>query len=616
MHQALQNKGRVDGQRYTLDLPQGQRWFEYTVSFKDTVAGALPRFIVLSRDITHDVESQSGLLLASKFFEGSSEGFVITDAEQRIIQVNRAFTEITGYSAKEIIGLTPAALSSGRQSPEFYHAMWTDLSHNGQWQGEIWNRRKNGEVYPEWLSISRVDNEHGDTTHYIAIFSDISRRREQEARIRDLAYFDSLTGLANRTLLKDRVRHDITQARRRRSSLSLLFIDLDHFKQINDSLGHQTGDQVLIQVSQRLQQLIREQDTVSRLGGDEFVAVLPDTDADGASYVARHLLQELALPYQIGTHELTVTPSIGIAVYPADGGDFDTLYRCADTAMYRAKQEGRNGYSFFTPEMQQQSMRRLQLENALRRALEREQLELYYQPQLSLKTGELVGMEVLLRWHHPDWGMVPPAEFIPVAESSGQILPIGEWVLRRACEQAKRWMDDGLPPMVVAVNLSAVQFRQPQLPELVQEILDASGLPPSCLELELTESAAMHDPEAAVATMNALHQLGVLMSVDDFGTGYSSLNYLKRFQVYKLKIDQSFVRGVLDNPEDANIVDTVIRMAHGLGLVTIAEGVESQAQMDFLQQHGCEEIQGYFLNRPLPAPAFEGWVRKRLSAKD
>ncbi|GAB3183074.1 bifunctional diguanylate cyclase/phosphodiesterase [Hydrogenophaga aquatica] len=605
--------GRSSGRQYTLPMPDGIHWYELSVSCKALEPGQNQRFILLTRDITERKRTEADLILAAKVFQQSSEAFLITDAQKRIIKVNPAFTEITGYTPQDVIGKTPRVLASGRHGPGFYQRMWRELQRHGEWQGEVWNRRRNGEVFPEWLSITRVQDDDGQTTHYIAIFTDTTLRKAQEAKIRNLAFYDSLTGLANRTLLKDRVQHDLSQAKRHQSPLSLLFIDLDHFKNINDSLGHQIGDGVLIEVARRIQSLVREQDTVARLGGDEFVALLPDTAAEGAAHMARKLLELVARPYQVDQQELTVTPSIGIALFPDDGADFETLYRCADTAMYRAKQEGRNGYSFFTHEMQAHSIRRLQLENALRRALERQQLSLHYQPQVNVSTGEFVGIEALLRWNHPEWGPVSPAEFIPVAESSGQILAIGEWVLRTAAAQVRRWMDEGLPPMVLAVNLSAVQFRQPQLPAVIVQILQDTGLPPGNLELELTESAAMHDPEGAIETMNALHGQGILMSVDDFGTGYSSLNYLKRFQVYKLKIDQSFVQDVTNDPEDASIVAAIVRMAHSLGLKVIAEGVETQAQLDFLRDQGCDEMQGYYLARPLPPNDFEAWLRGRLS---
>lgn len=604
--------GHSQGREYPLHLPnQKLRWFELSGTLKaGNPLDPVSHVILLARDITTRKRAEEQLKLASHFFEGSSEGFVITDAHQRIIKVNRTFTQITGYSVEEMLGKSPAALSSGRHSRSFYRQMWQQINAVGQWQGEVWNRRKNGEVYPEWLSITRVPDAQGQTAYYLAIFSDTSQRKEQEARIRYLAYYDPLTGLANRSLLKDRAQHDLAQCKRHQTPLSLLFIDLDHFKQINDSLGHQIGDQLLKQVGERLGQQVREQDTVARMGGDEFVTVLPETNDEGAALVARNFLERLSQPYQVGPHELTVTPSIGIALYPNDGTDFDTLYRCADTAMYRAKQNGRSSFSFFTTEMQAQSVRRLQIENALRRALERDQLWLQYQPQMSLRNHQLIGMEVLLRWNHPEWGPVSPAEFIPVAENSRQILAIGEWVLRTATAQAKAWQDQGLPPIIVAINLSAVQFRQPDLPDLVGTILHDTGLAPEWLELELTESVAMHDPEGAIATMQQLHQRGVRMSVDDFGTGYSSLNYLKRFQIYKLKIDQSFVRDVTRSPEDARIIEAIVQMAESMGLTTIAEGVETPEQLEFLRSHGCREIQGYHLSRPLGATDFEAFVRQ------
>ena len=559
--------------------------------------------------------AEGELELAAAVFEQSSEGFVVTDADLRIVKINPAFTTITGYDAADAVGQTPRMLASGHHGREFYQRMWHELDTSGQWQGEIWNRRKDGQVYPEWLSITRVRDAGGQTRHYIAIFSDTSQRKAHEAQIRTLAHYDALTGLANRTLLRERVDHDLNQARRHGQPLALLFLDLDHFKNINDSLGHHLGDLLLVEVGQRLSGLVRAQDTVARLGGDEFVAVLPDTHAQGAAHIARKLLERIAEPYLLEQHELTITPSIGIAMFPDDGQDYQTLYRCADTAMYRAKQDGRNGYSFFTAEMQANSIRTLQLDNALRRALERDQLQLHYQPQLALDTGRVIGVEALLRWNHPEWGPVSPAEFIPVAESSGQILQIGEWVLRTATRQLRAWQDAGLQPMVMAVNLSAVQFRLPRLPELVMDILGETGLAPDQLELELTESVAMHDPQGAVAIMNRLHERGILMSVDDFGTGYSSLSYLKRFRVYKLKIDQTFVRDMCSDPEDALIVGAIINLAQSLGLRTIAEGVENPDQLALLRARGCTEVQGYHIARPMTAQAFETWLRTHDAAE-
>ena len=431
-----------------------------------------------------------------------------------------------------------------------------------------------------------------------------------EARIQRLAYFDALTGLPNRLLLGDRCQHALRVAQRAHQPVALMFLDLDHFKNINDSLGHRVGDEVLVELATRLKATVREQDTVSRLGGDEFVLLLPDTDAAGAAHVADKLIRAALLPIQIEEHELTVTPSIGIALYPKDGRDLDELSKCADAAMYQAKGEGRNSYRFFTPEIQAHSDRNLVLDNALRRALERHQLELHYQPQISMTTGEILGAEALLRWTHPELGVISPAEFIPIAERNGLILPIGEWIINTAVKQLADWLARGMAPITMAVNLSAVQFRHADLPQFITRTLTHADLPPQRLELELTEGVAMTHPQVAIAVMDDLDQRGVRLSIDDFGTGYSSLSYLKRFQVYKLKIDQSFVRDITEDPDDKAIVAAIISMAHSLGLKTIAEGVETQAQLEFLRDQGCDEVQGYYFSRPLTPAAFEDFVRQ------
>jgi len=459
------------------------------------------------------------------------------------------------------------------------------------------------------LSVARKSALSGEEPRFLVLCRDITESKKAERQIRLLAHFDSLTGLPNRVLLTDRCNLALRAAQRNGTPLALIFLDLDHFKHVNDSLGHRVGDELLIILAGRLKGAVREQDTVSRLGGDEFILVLPETDARGAAHVAEKLLQSALQVFEIEPHELTVTPSIGIALFPGDGADFDTLSRCADAAMYRAKQDGRNAYRFFTAEMQARSERTLTLENALRRALEREQLRLHYQPQVSLATGCVVGAEALLRWNHPELGSVSPAEFIPVAETCGLILPIGEWVLRTAVQQLKAWSDAGMAPITLSVNLSSVQFRHADLPELVSTILDEAQLPAHRLELELTEGVAMTDPLGAIAIMNNLHERGVRMSIDDFGTGYSSLSYLKKFQVYKVKIDQSFVHDITENSDDKAIVGAIISMATSLGMQTIAEGVETQGQLEFLKAKGCTEVQGYYFSRPLPVEQFEAFMR-------
>lgn len=576
----------------------------------DVTVGAITTFV----DISERKEADAQLRLAAKVYEQSGEGIIITDAQRKLVMVNQAFTAISGYSEAEVLGRNPGLLASGRHDKAFFAAMWETIATQGRWQGEVWNRRKDGSLYPEMLSIIQVRDAKGEVSHYIGISSDITQFKAAQKHIQRLAHFDPLTGLPNRALLGDRINHELNAAQRNGTQIALMFADLDHFKNINDTLGHRIGDELLIIIANRLTNAVRDVDTVSRQGGDEFILILPDTDSDGAAHVAEKLLETVAQSCQIEGFEMGVTLSIGIAMYPGDGEDFEALSKCADAAMYRAKHDGRNTYRFFTTEMQARSARSLQMENALRRALERNQLSLHYQPQISLHDGHLIGVEALLRWEHPEIGTVTPAEFIPIAEESGQILPIGEWAMRHAVRQMKAWVDGGLAPMAMAVNLSAVQFRHPRLPERVSEILDEAGLPPQYLELELTESVAMDDAPAAIAVMNNLHARGVRMSIDDFGTGYSSLSYLKRFKVHRLKIDQSFVRGIVEDPEDRAIVSAIISLAESLGLLTIAEGVETEGQLAFLREQGCKEAQGYYFSKPLEASRFEAFARATYPA--
>ncbi|MDQ7095664.1 EAL domain-containing protein [Desulfosporosinus sp. PR] len=825
-------------------------------------------------------KTEAQLRLYAKVFEHSREGITITDANVSIISANQSFSLLTGYGEDEVRGQNPRILASGRHDRDFYDQMWKEINTNGHWRGEIWNRRKDGGIYAEWLSISRIVNASGEITNYIGIFGDITERKaaqdavreaenkfrtlfersqdammtidpatgvfssgnpaaiklfgvsDQEefiklslgqvspeyqldgqrsetklkeminiatqqgshlfewthirldkhefsatvlmnmmeilgeqviqATVRDiseqkkaeeakleaqqlqrgiidflpdatfvidsngivlawnkaieimtgvkaqdmigkgnyeyalpfyhkkrpvlidlagdfdvkcvkhyksvtwrhgdilvgeslapylprgkailwanasvfrdskgeviaaietirdvteqkvaeeqiqrLAYFDNLTGLPNRTLLMETANETINQARNSNEPLTLIFLDLDHFKNVNDTLGHRVGDKLLVHVAKRLKNSLRVQDTVFRLGGDEFILLVKDTDGEGAAVIAQRLLDEYTNPFNIEGHELTITPSLGIALYPADGQDFDTLYKCADIAMYFTKQGGRNSYRFFIPEMRKHSIRQLELESALRKALEREELRLYYQPQIALPGEKFIGVEALLRWQHPKFGMVSPLEFIPLAEESGLILPIGEWVLRTSVNQMKEWLKQGVPIKNMAVNLSAVQLRQKHLPELVIQLLNKAELPAEYLELELTESVAMKDPKSAVAMLDSLHDHGIRIAIDDFGTGYSSLSYLKRFRVNKLKIDQSFVRNIGGNIGDEVIIEAIISLAKSLGLRTLAEGVETEQQLAFLGERGCEEIQGYYYGKPMRPEELLKWL--------
>ncbi|QDF99825.1 bifunctional diguanylate cyclase/phosphodiesterase [Azoarcus sp. DD4] len=541
------------------------------------------------------------------------------DAENRqLLYISPAVQRLCGYTPDELCEMPFGFVLRPEQAAEF--AARIDL-HLAEFRAgtrssadviaeEIEVLRKGGDFVWAEIVTNMVTNPRSGRVEIHGVARDISERKRAEAQIQRLAHFDQLTGLPNRTLLKDRFRYALGIAQRSGGAFAVMFLDLDHFKNINDTLGHDLGDQLLVEVGRRLESVLRAGDTVSRQGGDEFVFLLPDTDAEGAGSVAAKLLEITSQPYVLGNHELSATPSIGIAMYPDDGKDMDTLARNADAAMYHVKRDGRNGFRFFTEEMQARSARTLVLAGALRHALERDQFSLHYQPQVSLRTGRLVGAEALLRWTHPELGPVSPAEFVPIAESNGLIVQIGEWVLRRAATEARRWTDAGLPPLVVAVNLSAAQFRHPNLPEVVSRIVEEAGLPPRQLELELTEAMAMDNPQAAIEVMDRLYACGIRMSIDDFGTGYSSLGYLKRFKVDKLKIDQSFVRDITEDADDKAIVTAIINLADSLGVLTVAEGVETSGQLDFLRRQGCDAVQGYYFSKPLPAQAFEAYARQ------
>ncbi len=565
------------------------------------------------RDIREKRKIEEKLRLSAKVFESSRDAIFISDQDNKIISVNHAFSEITGYEATEVLGKNPSILQSGRHDQEFYQQLWSNLQLNGYWQGEIWNRRKNGEIYPEWISISQVFNTAHEVSHYIAIFSDITNLKTTEAHIEFLANYDPLTQLPNRRLFIDRLAQAIKTAIREKNQLAVLFFDLDHFKVINDSLGHSIGDQMLIEVAARISKCMREIDSVSRLSGDEFAAMITDiSDIGDVMLVVKKIIDAIRVVFKIAKYELHVTISIGISVYPNDGENYEVLLKNADTAMYCAKKNGRDNFEFFSSAMSAQALERLSLEGALRKAVENNELQLFYQPQVQIDTGKIIGMEALLRWPHPEMGMIPPDKFITLAEETGLIIPIGSWVLAEACRQNKVWQDQGLMTVPVAVNLSAVQFRQHNLLEIVKKTLLESGLNANFLELELTESLLMDCSKFNISLLREFRRLGVSLSIDDFGTGYSSLTYLKRFPITKLKIDRSFCLDIPKDSDSAAITSAIISLGHDMGLSVIAEGVENKSQLNFLQAQQCDEIQGYLFSKPLPADKMAGVLRKRI----
>ncbi|MFA7270761.1 MAG: EAL domain-containing protein [Sterolibacterium sp.] len=566
------------------------------------------------QDITERKNAEEQLRIAAIVFE-SQEGMVVTDSRNMILRVNRAFTETTGYSAEELIGQTPSMLKSGRHDADFYRAMWESIQHTGGWQGEIWDRRKNGEVYPKWLTISAVKDDKGIVSHYVGTHFDITERKRAEEKINALAFFDQLTGLPNRTLLLDRLKQVMTASTRSGSYAALLFIDLDHFKTLNDTLGHEMGDLLLKEVSKSLRTCVREYDTVARLGGDEFVVVLAGlspNENDAATHTeaaAAKILVALNQIYRLGEVAHQNSASIGATLFKGQTSTIDDLMKQADLAMYRSKSAGRNAVRFFDPAMESAVMERAALEKDLRLALSEKQFLLYYQAQVA---GEqLTGAEVLVRWQHPRRGMVSPAEFIPLAEETGLISPLGHWVLETACAQLAAWATQPrMAHLTVAVNVSANQFNQPDFVEQVLTILNNTSANPYRLKLELTESLLVANVQDVIEKMFALKAKGVGFSLDDFGTGYSSLSYLKQLPLDQLKIDQSFVRDVLTDPNDAAIARTIVALAQSLGFGVIAEGVETSAQRDFLADSGCHAYQGYYFSRPLPLEGFEQFVQR------
>ena len=542
------------------------------------------------------------LLTAGIAFEHMREAVMVTDAEHHIIQANKAFERITGYSAEEVIGQTPRLLSSGRQSPDFYRNFFRSLEEQGEWRGEIWNRRKNGDVYPQWLSVKAVYDGDGRLSTYVSVFADITDIKNSERKLWQLAHHDALSNLPNRLLLNARLDHAMQRAHRTSTKLALLFIDLDRFKNINDSMGHQVGDELLRDVSQRLQSAVHEDDTVARLGGDEFVVLLEDIpDANVSRRIANRIIERLSDPVTVRGKSLVVTASIGISLYPEDGQDSETLLKNADAAMYQAKNLGRNRLAYYAPGLTHEIQQRLELEQELRDGIWRKEFTLHYQPQFASSDGRLVAVEALLRWNHPQRGMVPPNEFIPIAEETGLIGELGCWVTETACNQAMQWRAEGSPMFTLAVNLSPYQLRG-ECTETLMAILERTGFDAEWFEFEVTESLLIEEGGFALQQLTEMRErLGMKIAMDDFGTGHSSLGQLKCLPIGKLKIDRSFISDLPGDANDAAIVKAVILMAHTLGLEVVAEGVETREQHRFLCQSGCDHLQGFLYGKPMPA---------------
>ncbi len=606
--QSLETEGTWCGELANLKSDGTIFWTSASVStFHHPEHGKL--WITHQTDITERKLAEEQLQLSAKVFDSSTEAIIVTDASVNILSVNPAFTHITGYGFEEVVGKNPSLLNSGLHDYQFFADFWRNLEEKGCWQGEIWNRRKNGEIYPEWLSITTVRNSKGEASHYVAFFSDMSERKAAQQKIEFLSYHDSLTGLPNRQFANDQIYQAISHPQRSHSKFAVFVIGMDNFKSINDSLGHPVGDHILAEVATRLRETMRELDMICRLIGDEFLGILLDYhDSDEIIKVSEKLLELMARPYNVENQEISSSVSIGIAVFPNDGTDFETLLKNADLAMYRAKDAGRNTYLFFDESINTNAFEYLYLRNGLRRALENQDFVLYYQPQIDLTTGKLIGAEALLRWHDPELGLIPPNRFITVSEESGLIIPIGAWVLQEACRQAMEWQNAGLPQCLLGVNLSAVQFKRGDLPAIIKMALDKTGLDPACLELELTESILIRETESTLTKVRDLKLLGVKLAIDDFGTGYSSLSYLKRFNVDRIKIDKSFVLDITTDEGDTAIVQAIIQIAKSLSIKTIAEGVESQDIALKLQDMKCDAAQGFYYARPMPKGEFADYL--------
>ncbi len=577
--------------------------------------GKMKEIIGSWSDVTEQHMEQERNRLYTTAFENTSEGVVITGLNGEILSVNQAYMDICGYSEEELIGKNPSMLHSGKHDRAFYQTMWDHIAKSGSWNGEVWNRRKNGELYPQWLSINVVKDDQDQPSHYVGVSTDITQRKYTEEKLEHLAHYDALTDLPNSMLFRSLLKHAIQQAARKGRLLGILNIDLDDFKKINDSLGHPAGDELLLAVSMRWCERLRDEDTIARQGGDEFVILLEDINkVEEAGTVAENLLSCLTSPFKLSSgEEIYVEASIGISIYPNDGLIGEVLLQEADTALFRSKELGRNQFSYYTSNLGTIVTERLQLETALRQAIEKNELLLHYQPKVDIHTGGICGAEALIRWNRPGEGLVPPDKFIPLAEQTGLIIPIGEWVVKTVCQQLASWIKDGNTPVRIAINIAARQFREKELSEFILETLTTYKLKPEYLEIEITESALMENPDEVISTLHKFKELGIKISLDDFGTGYSNIAYLSRYPIDVLKIDASFVRHLETDPNALKLIKSVINLAQTLGLHTIAEGVETKLQLDYLRQYNCDEIQGYYFSKPVSAEDFIQQVNEKKS---
>lgn len=600
------NIHKIDGDRNEVEVEIGDRVF----LFSCILITGTNVFYLYAVDVTRVKQSEEELKLASIVYESSIEGIMVTGPDGTIQSVNPAFTTITGYSQEEAVGKNPRILQSNRHDADFYKTMWESIRSTGKWRGEIWNRRKNNETYPQLLSITAINDEDGKIKHYVGVFNDIIELKQKESEIHFRAYHDPLTGLPNRDLFNDRLKVEISRASRIDSRVGVMFLDLDNFKDINDSLGHVIGDYLLQHVAKRVLQCVRDVDTVARIGGDEFTILLPQiTDPKELVIVARRIMDIFKEPFNVQGYELFSSTSIGIGVYPADGKDNIELLKNADLAMYHAKDQGKNNYAFFAKEMNVQIKKRLKLENQLRRAMKKKQFILHYQPLVDMTSGDILGVEALVRWEHPSMGTVPPNDFIPLAEESGIILKIGQWVLEESCKQNFQWRSRGVDSLYTSINISSKQFRRNDFFQTVSGILKTTGLNSTLITLQITENCIMEKHDDIIRLMNELKNIGIKLSIDDFGVGYSSLSYLKQFPVDTLKIDQSFIRDIPQDSDSRAITKSIISLARNLGLKVMAEGVETKDQLDFLLENGCDMMQGYYFSPPVTAEEIEKMVK-------